>query len=190
MKTLNELNFVKSYKEFRKLPITRTEKELLELVLSYQTKGQQFYMNYSSIAEELDLKTQSIKNMICNLKKLKFLFTENSSNFNGINGGSTTKLRVNVSLIETELDRILNHSDIQHHLESIKTELSTSVTINPDLKSQGESDYKIVIEAMKLLNFTSIKEFVLILETSFDYYFTGKMLMTLYLSFYQKESRM
>ena len=106
MKTLNDFNFIKSYPVLKKLPITKLDKELIELVLSYQANNLTFFMKYTSICEELDIKYQSVKNSISKLKKLGYLITNHSSNYNGIQGGSSTTLAVNTYLIEQQLEQL------------------------------------------------------------------------------------
>lgn len=60
-------------------------------------------MNYDSIGEVLGIKTQSVRNRINNLKLEGYLVTNNSSNFNGNKGGSSTTLSVDLPLILKEL---------------------------------------------------------------------------------------
>jgi len=47
---LTGTQFIKSYPMLNSINITPSEKEFIELVLSYQNNGQEFFMEYSDIA--------------------------------------------------------------------------------------------------------------------------------------------
>lgn len=117
----NGIIFIKAYPILNKIEnLNNSEKQLIELVLSYQDNKQIFKMSYKSIAELLNIKLQSVKNLISNLKLKNILITNHKSNFNGVNGGSSSELKVDVdyiiSLIEkpsetVESEVILNAAD-------------------------------------------------------------------------------
>lgn len=98
-------------------------------------------MSYSSISEELDVKIQSIKNMVSKLKKLGYLFTEHKSNFNGINGGSSTTLKINLNLIEKHIDELtkITESVTRIVIEPIQKEIELTNEVDED-ENDGFSD--------------------------------------------------
>ena len=102
----NGIRFIKSFPILNKLNIRPTEVKIIELVLSYQDNNQQFFMNYSDIAELLVIGKQTVKDCVSRLKKLTYLTTKNSSNYNGKDGGSSTTLFVNVDKIAKDIDAI------------------------------------------------------------------------------------
>jgi hypothetical protein len=109
MKTLNKLEqfqkedtgfeFIKSYPILNKVFSKHSEVKLIELILSYQDNDKEFYMGYGNIGEILSLKTQSVKDIVCRLNKRGIITSTNSKNYNGINGGSSSTLYVNLDVI-------------------------------------------------------------------------------------------
>lgn len=102
----SKINFIKSYPILSKLDISQNEKNLIELVYSYNSNNKNFFMNYNEIADILNIKTQSVKNIVANLKKIGYLITENKPNFNGVNGGSSTSMIINIELISKSLNEV------------------------------------------------------------------------------------
>jgi Mn-dependent DtxR family transcriptional regulator len=95
--------FIKKYPILKRLKVQTLSVDLIELVLSFQENNQKFYMNYSAIAEILQVSYQSIKDTVCKLKKVGYLKTENTSNFNGVKGGSSTSIYVDIDRIVEDL---------------------------------------------------------------------------------------
>lgn len=102
----SKINYIKSYPILSKLEISQNEKNLIELVYSYNSNNKSFFMNYNEIAEILNIKIQSVKNLVTNLKKIGYLITENKPNFNGVNGGSSTSMVINTELITKTLNEV------------------------------------------------------------------------------------
>jgi hypothetical protein len=102
-KEINKIGFIKSYPILGKLDITPLDRLLIELVLSYQDNKQELYMNYRKVAETLCVGRQSIKNSVCRLKKKGYIITDNTTNYNGSTGGSSTKLFTNLDKIIEDL---------------------------------------------------------------------------------------
>ena len=156
MKSLNDFNFIKSYPVLRKLPITKLDKELIELVLSYQANNLTFFMKYTSIAQELCVKYQSVKNIISKLKKLGYLITNHSSHYNGIQGGSSTTLSVNTYLIEQQLEQLnltVNNLDVNKELENfedVKID-DSDFGFNYDIENDGFSSPELAKEIAVLM---------------------------------------
>ncbi len=105
-KQTTSTNFVKSYPILNQLDISGSSLKLIELVLSYKDNGNDFFMKYSSIAEILNIKIQSTKDLVCKLKRYGYLTTIHSPNFNGVDGGSSTTLIVDEDFIIKQLYKI------------------------------------------------------------------------------------
>ena len=113
MQNFRNAGFIKSYPALLHLPITVSEKSLIELVLSFTDKGNLFYMNYKDIAPYLSFSNvQSVKNVISNLRRKGYINTKQSYNFNGSTGGSSTSIEVNQDLINNQLKEFLKESNI------------------------------------------------------------------------------
>ena len=102
-KEMNNITFIKSYPILGKLDITPIDRLLIEVILSYQDNKQELYMNYRKLAETLCVGRQSIKNSVCRLKKKGYINTDNTTNYNGSTGGSSTKLFINLDNIIEDL---------------------------------------------------------------------------------------
>lgn len=88
---------IKSYPMLNSITLfTPNDKNLIELVLSYQCNEQEFNMSYNKVCEILNIKEQTMKNIVAKLKKNNIIITDHKSNFNGINGGSSTALKINI----------------------------------------------------------------------------------------------
>lgn len=134
MQNFKETGFIKSYPALLKLPITISEKSFLELVLSFTDKGNTFYMNYNAIAQYLGFQNvQSVKNVAHSLRKKGYITTNQSHNFNGSAGGSSTSIVINEELINLQLKSILKEEQ-----ESIRSILSNNN--NTTNKSTGSSE--------------------------------------------------
>lgn len=98
-KELTKFEFIKSYPVLNKIFTSNGEIRLIELILSYQDNDKVFYMDYDMIGELLFLKTQSVKNIVYRLNKLKVITSTNSKNYDGTKGGSSSTLFVNLDVI-------------------------------------------------------------------------------------------
>lgn len=108
MQNFREGGFIMSFPPLSKLPINSSEKSLIELVLSYTDNKQLFYMNYKDIAPYVGFsKPQSVKNLICNLRKKGYISSKQSHNYNGSTGGSSTSIVVNEDFINRLLSSIV-----------------------------------------------------------------------------------
>lgn len=96
---VNNIEFIKSYPILNNLFKSKLDKEIIELILSFNTNGKKFYMNYKNIASILGCNTQSVRNSMNKLQKLNYVIGENTSNYNGKDGGSSTANVVNMDLI-------------------------------------------------------------------------------------------
>ena len=106
-------NFIKSLPHLTRLDLNANEIKLIELVLSFTRNGNQFYMNYTDIAEYLHLgdtknKAKSVGNIVLNTKTKGYIITDTTHNFNGKNGGSSANLKVNEVFLERQLHAFFN----------------------------------------------------------------------------------
>ena len=106
-------NFIKSLPHLTRLDLSANEIKLIELVLSFTEKGNEFYMNYSNIANYLYLsntknKAKSVGNIVAKAKAKGYIVSEITHNFNGKNGGSSANLKVNKILLETQIHKAFN----------------------------------------------------------------------------------
>lgn len=106
-------HFIKSIPVLTRLDLTANEIKLIELVLSYTHNNQDFYMDYVDIADHLVLKdtktkAKSVCNIVGSLKKMGYINTINTSNYNGRNGGSSTTITVNETFLEAQLNAVFN----------------------------------------------------------------------------------
>lgn len=93
-------HYIKSYPILNQLDIAPLDKQLIELVLSHQDNGVVFTMNYKKIAQILNAKKQSLKNVVQKLKKNGYIKTVNKPNYEI--GGSSTTIEVDtVAIIKT-----------------------------------------------------------------------------------------
>jgi hypothetical protein len=93
-KETNGIIFIKSYPMLN--CFTSSEKQFIELVLSYQENDKQFKMKYESISKLLTIRIQSVKDIVCKFKKSGIMITDHKSNYNGTSGGSHTSLAVDI----------------------------------------------------------------------------------------------
>jgi len=106
-------SFIKSLPHLTRLDLSANEIKLIELVLSFTEKGNEFYMNYSNIADYLHLgntknKAKSVGNIVAKAKAKGYITSETTHNFNGKNGGSSANLKVNKILLETQIHKAFN----------------------------------------------------------------------------------
>ncbi|AXG73849.1 hypothetical protein DVK85_06190 [Flavobacterium arcticum] len=106
-------NFIKSLPHLTRLDLSANEIKLIELVLSFTEKGNEFYMNYSNIAEYLHLgntknKAKSVGNIVAKAKAKGYITSETIHNFNGKNGGSSANLKVNMIFLESQIHAAFN----------------------------------------------------------------------------------
>ena len=109
----NNINYIKSYPILNKLFKQSSQINIIQLILSYQTNNNKFYMSYSNIAEIFNIKTQTVRNTINALHKEGYLICENISNYN-----KTTNKGGSKTYIQVDLDKIVN--DIQNKNTSTK----------------------------------------------------------------------
>jgi DNA-binding CsgD family transcriptional regulator len=128
----NGIIFIKAYPILNKIEnLNNTEKQLIELVLSYQDNKQIFKMSYKRIAELLNIKLQSVKNLVSNLKLKNILITNHKSNFNGVDGGSSTELSVDVDYII---------SLIEKQSETVESEVISNAADEPKIEDENLVD--------------------------------------------------
>jgi len=101
-------NFIKSLPHLTRLDLSANEIKLIELILSFTEKGNQFYMSYSNIAEYLHLgntknKAKSVGNIVAKAKSKGYITSQTTHNFNGKNGGSSANLKVDKIFLETQI---------------------------------------------------------------------------------------
>lgn len=106
-------NFIKSLPHLTRLDLNANEIKLIELVLSFTRKGNQFYMNYADIAEYLHLgdtktKAKTVGNIVLSVKAKGYIITDTTHNFNGKNGGSSANLKVDEIFLERQLHAFFN----------------------------------------------------------------------------------
>lgn len=136
----NTIEFIKSYPILKRIFKSQLEKEVIELVLSFQHNNKQFHMNYENIALILNSKTQTIRNVINKLSKLKYITTYNTSNYNGKNGGSSSRLSVNIDLI------IKNITSNEIPKVTPKEETIPTKQNIPEVEEEPLDDVKVSIE--------------------------------------------
>ena len=107
---INKIGYIKSYPFFNCLDITFKQRELLELVLSYQDNDKSFFMNYKDIASILGAEKQSITNAVSKLKSKNYISTNVTSNYkgDGLGGGSSSTIFVNIDFIISKVKDILS----------------------------------------------------------------------------------
>lgn len=140
----NGIIFIKSYPMLNKIKsLTPTDKGLIELILSYQDNEQSFNMSYAKICDILNIKMQTIKNVILKLKDLGILITNHKSNFNGINGGSSTGLSIDVDKLISMLTITLKYPQSIKEPEIVKQpepiKEKTIEPINQNLANKKEA---------------------------------------------------
>lgn len=122
--------FIKSYPMLNLIDITPSEKSFIELVLSYQNNGQEFFMEFSEIANILGVKKQSVSNLVKSLKSLEYINAKNSSRYKGKFIGSTTFITVNEDKIIASVQAALsNKPNLEAEIvKEAKKKASKSVT--------------------------------------------------------------
>jgi hypothetical protein len=150
MKELNKLEklqqkstgiiFIKSYPVLNNIKsFTPTDRGLIELVMSYQDNDQPFKMSYAKICEVLVIKMQTLKNVVLKLKDLGILVTDHKSNFNGINGGSSTALAINIDKLTSMLEVALEYPQSTNEPEVIKEPIKQQEPIKVSNDSKKEA---------------------------------------------------
>lgn len=162
MQNFKSAGFIKSYPALLKLPITVSEKSLIELVLSFTDKGNDFYMNYIDIAPYLNFsKVQSVKNVIFNLRKKGYITTMQSHNYNGSAGGSSTSIVINEDLINLQLKAIINEenkgvsSDLNNDTDNNNLVVASSEIITKNEDNSIEYDFNkmiVLCEKSEIIN--------------------------------------
>lgn len=150
------IQFIKSYPILNKVFTQSTDKQIIELILSYQDNGQDFYMNYKDISNLLNIKYQTVKNTVCKLKKDETIITNHKKNFNGKTGGSSTTLIVNIDKIIniiSEKTSVESSSNITNITSEVVTEIVEDV-----LEEKPTPTEEISFEEFSILqNATKIK---------------------------------
>ncbi|MEC4005517.1 hypothetical protein OX283_012675 [Flavobacterium sp. SUN052] len=151
MQNFKESGFVKSFPQLSKLPITISEKSLIELVLSYTDNGQLFYMNYKDIAPYIGFsKPQSVKNLVHTLRKKGYITSKQSHNFNGSTGGSSTSIVVNEDFINKQLSSIIKAENKANKADlNCDIQIDKIVVDSPKIVDQNE-DNSLVYEFYKM----------------------------------------
>lgn len=122
----NGIQFIKSYPILKKILKENNQIEVLQLALSYHYNEQVLYLNHKTIAEIFNCKTQSIRNTVNDLVKKGFISTTIKSNYNGVNGGSSSTIIVNITAITNALEGITNNVETE---KPIKTEKAAKAKI-------------------------------------------------------------
>jgi hypothetical protein len=102
--------FIKSYPMLNLINITPSEKSFIELVLSYQNNGQEFYMEFAEIANILSIAKQSVSNLVKSLKSLEYINAKNSSRYKDKFIGSTTFITVNEDNILLAIEEAISNT--------------------------------------------------------------------------------
>lgn len=95
--------FIKSYPVLNKITqISPTDKQLIELVLSYQDNEQPFKMGFGSIADLLGVSDKTVSNIVLKLSGIGIVLTNHKKNnvVDGVGRGSSTDLTI-------DLDRVV-----------------------------------------------------------------------------------
>ena len=150
-KQTNGFEFIKSYPILRKTKMTPTEVSIVELILSYQDNGQQFFMNYSDISDILNVGKQTIKDKISDLRKKGYINTNHTKNYKNGKGGSTTTIIVDIDFIIDEINGVevapkpskevkedKPTQPTQVVVEEPVEEITEEVVINEELKTKPE----------------------------------------------------
>jgi hypothetical protein len=113
--------FIKSYPVLNHInSLTPTDKNLIELVLSYQENNQIFKMKYEKTCSVLNIKLQTLKNTVKKLKDSKILITKHQSNYNGTNGGSSTELSIDMDYLIQLVEKSIQYPQSDKEPEIIK----------------------------------------------------------------------
>lgn len=162
MQNFRKAGFIKSYPPLLKLPIKGSEKSLIELVLSYTDNGNLFYMNYKDIAPYIGFsKPQSVKNLVCKLRKKGYITSKQSHNYNGSDGGSSTSIVVNEDFINQELSSIIEAenkaiiADLSDDIEIDNIVADSSIIIDESEDNTIEYEFKkmcILFDKSKIIN--------------------------------------
>ena len=132
--------FIKSYPVLNNLKnLTPTDRGLIELVMSYQDNDQPFHMSYDKICKVLVIKMQTLKNVVLKLKDLGILVTEHKSNFNGINGGSSTGLSIDMDKLLSMLNTALSYPQSTKAPEVVKEPIKQQEPIKVTNDSKKEA---------------------------------------------------
>lgn len=149
-KETNGIIFIKSYPMLN--CFTSSEKQFIELVLSYQENDKQFKMKYESISKLLTIRIQSVKDIVCKFKKSGVMITDHQSNYNGTSGGSHTSLAVDIdNLISCIKNKISGAEETTK--EPIKSE---SVQV-PSNEGQFQPEVKARVEIIPYIESKIIK---------------------------------
>jgi DNA-binding MarR family transcriptional regulator len=168
--SINGTQFIKSYPMLNNLAITPSQKSFIELVLSFQNQGLEFFMEYSEISELLGIKIQTVSNLVNSLKSIEYISTSNTSRTN--NGkyiGSTTFITINEDKI---LSDISEPKEIKKEVklkiknkmekEELKTEIKERTFI--DKVYESENDEQIIENVIE----EPIQESTSLVELQYD----------------------
>ena len=137
------IRYIKSYPILKKLNLSPLKIDIIQLILSYQSNNQKFYMDYGKIADILSSTRNSITKNISELNVSNYIETIHSSNFNGKNGGSSTTIKVNMDYILQLLTPNIKPNEV-------KTKNDTNIPqeeikVVTEEKIELEQEYKITI---------------------------------------------
>lgn len=96
------MGFIMSYPILNQIKeLSPTDTKLIELVLSYQDKGQAFKMSFQKIGAVLNIAPKTVSNIVLKLTKLKIIITDHKKNnvVNGVGRGSSTDLAVDLKRV-------------------------------------------------------------------------------------------
>jgi len=143
----NNFRFIKSYPILNKLNLSPLKINIIQLILSYDDNGQEFYMNYKDIADIFSSTEKSIKTRIKELKEKKYITSKVKSNYNGKDGGSTSILRVNMDVIIKELTSNKTSNEVKEEKSiNIPQELNKVVR---DVKTENNNKEEKQVEMKK-----------------------------------------
>jgi DNA-binding Lrp family transcriptional regulator len=127
-----------------RLNISDVQKSFIELVLSFQHKDLEFYMEYSDIAELIGIKTQSVSNLVKKLKSNNFITTKKKS-FHKNNKfiGSKSLIKVNEDyIIELITKTLTDTPNIVSNEVKVEEVIDTPIQVKEELKTEIVEDIK------------------------------------------------
>jgi len=150
-------SFIKSLPHLTRLDLSANEIKLIELVLSFTEKGNEFYMNYSNIANYLHLgntknKAKSVSNIVAKAKAKGYITSETTHNFNGKNGGSSANLKVNKIFLETQIHEAFNPNSETTTKDQISRLKATTTEEADKIPNRELNSVKSFIEELQKLD--------------------------------------
>lgn len=162
----NNFRFIKSYPILNKLNLSPLKISIIQLILSYEDNGQEFYMNYKDIADLFSSTEKSIKTRIKELKEKKYITSNVKSNYNGKDGGSSSILRVNMDVIIKELTSNKTSNEVKEEksinipqeLNKVVRDVKTDNNNKEEKQVEMKKENKDEINIGNLFNDSSVNE--------------------------------